>query len=150
MAEDRPLWLLLLTILFLRLFQATAENGYGEEDSYEAPRRTRRAPPAPVPKPGDPHNFIRNPGIEKMASASETPIWWQPFIQDYSMTSEFYVHTGDYALKFSTNGGESWQGCGQLVYINQQRPADLILTAWGMLRGVEKSNGMVGIYADVR
>ena len=127
--------------------------GYGgSEDSWvdsakPVSKKKVRVPP-PVSKE---HNFLRNPGVEEVVTGEDSwavsPTWWQPFIQEYRMITTEYVHTGDYALQFSVDGTGSWQGCGQLAYINQHRPADLVLTMYGKLVNVE---GVVGVYADVR
>ncbi len=98
------------------------------------------------------HNYIRNPGIELFAGDDDeyntSPRWWQPFIQEYRMSTHREQHTGKHSLLFDGTGKNSWQGCGQLAYIDQHRPADLVLSVWGQLEDVEYNN--VGVYADVR
>ena len=98
------------------------------------------------------HNYIRNPGIEILAGEEDeyntSPRWWQPFIVDYRMSTQREQHSGTRSLVFEGSGSAGWQGCGQLAYIDQHRPADLVLSVWGQLEDVEYHD--VGVYADIR
>eukprot|EP00945_MAST-04E_sp_MAST-4E-sp1_P003321 g3321.t1 len=137
------------------LVRGDGYGGYGGDKTNEGwvekpVAKKKKIVPTPTTDPGV-HNFLRNPSIEQMVTGEDSwsvsPMWWQPFIQEYRMTTSEYVHSGEYALQFSVDGTGSWQGCGQLAYINQHRPADLLLTVFGKLVNVE---GVVGVYADVR
>ena len=93
-------------------------------------------------------NLVRNPSIEDTLDNSRTPSWWQPFINDYQMTSSWNSHTGDTSLIFRLYNS-NWVGCGQLIPVNQKWRSDLELSTWGS--GVDLAEGQgLAIYADIR
>ena len=94
-----------------------------------------------------PGNLIRNPSIETMSVKTLKPSWWQPFINDYSMSSERRAHQGKSSLTFNLYRSK-WVGCGQLVWVDQTTaPKDLELSAWASAYSLEIDFNM---YADVR
>ena len=74
------------------------------------------------------NNLVRNPSIEHFDDLTLKPLWWQPFINDYTMTSGRKSHSGKHSLTFNLYRS-TWVGCGQLVWIHQTIAKDLELSA---------------------
>jgi hypothetical protein len=92
-------------------------------------------------------NLVRNPSIEEYDTNTFKPIWWQPFISDYIMTSKRRSHTGKSSLTFNLYRSK-WVGCGQLVYIGQTSIArDVEVSGWVSAYDLEVN---FALYSDVR
>ena len=59
---------------------------YNWDDGVDTPKDAAPPPPSNL------HNYIRNPGIEFFSGDDDeydtSPRWWQPFIQEYRMSTE--------------------------------------------------------------
>ena len=131
--SDRPQTMFTLILLFHQIFQATCIHTFDIDKVEET-------------AVGKYTNLVRNPSIEEYDPITFKPTWWQPFINDYTMTSSRKAHQGKKSLTFNLYRSK-WVGCGQLVYVDQTIPKDLELSAWVSAYSL---NIDFNVYADVR
>jgi hypothetical protein len=106
------------------------------------------APGAIEGAPVSPRNLVRNPSIERSDPDTFKPLWWQPFINDYAMTSSRNSFTGDASLVFRLYNS-AWVGCGQLVWVDQRFRADLEMSAHGAAVDLPRGRTLT-MFADMR